>query len=146
MGGRHTGGSALLHAPPWSLAPAAPQQSSGPPAHPPLLCPTPTFCLPGTPPPPPPSAADPFTPPKLRPGYLTDKAGADLATLRSGVHWARDLASSGPRSEFLEGELFPGSQGERQGDQAGRAGAGVPAAAPPRSRPRAGAMQVSLSQ
>ncbi|PSC67760.1 glucose-methanol-choline oxidoreductase [Micractinium conductrix] len=54
--------------------------------------------------------ADPFTPPKLRPGYLTDKAGADLATLRSGVHWARDLASSGPLSEFLEGELFPGSQ------------------------------------
>lgn len=31
---------------------------------------------------------------------------------RAGVHWARDLASSGPLSEFLSGELFPGSKGE----------------------------------
>lgn len=33
----------------------------------------------------PPNAADPFDTPKLETGYLTDAAGADLATLRCGV-------------------------------------------------------------
>ncbi|KAL4424367.1 hypothetical protein ABPG75_001668 [Micractinium tetrahymenae] len=55
-------------------------------------------------------SADPFDAPKLETGYLTDAAGADLATLRVGVHWARDLASSGPLSEYVNGELFPGSK------------------------------------
>ncbi|KAI7844723.1 hypothetical protein COHA_001810 [Chlorella ohadii] len=54
-------------------------------------------------------SADPFDAPKLSPGYLTDAAGADLATLRSGVHWARELARQGPLAEYLSGELFPGS-------------------------------------
>jgi choline dehydrogenase-like flavoprotein len=56
-------------------------------------------------------SADPFAPPRLSPGYLTDGEGADLATLRSGVHWARDLARRAPLADFLEGELFPGSGG-----------------------------------
>lgn len=56
-------------------------------------------------------AADPFAPPKLSPGYLTDKDGADLATLRKGIHWARDVARSSALSEYLDGELFPGSGG-----------------------------------
>nr|7AV4_AAA Chain AAA, Fatty acid photodecarboxylase, chloroplastic [Chlorella variabilis] len=54
-------------------------------------------------------SADPFAPPKLSPGYLTDKDGADLATLRKGIHWARDVARSSALSEYLDGELFPGS-------------------------------------
>lgn len=64
------------------------------------------------PPYPAPTAADPFDAPKLSPGYLTDAAGADLATLREGVHWARRLAAAGPLAEYLGGELFPGSAGE----------------------------------
>ena len=76
-----------------------------------VSAPTPTPTPTPLPPPSPPPAADPFTPPRLIPGYLTDAAGADLATLRAGVRWGRELAACSPLSEYLEEELFPGTAG-----------------------------------
>lgn len=58
------------------------------------------------------NSADPFTPPRLSPGYLTDAAGADMATLRAGVRWGRELAANAPLNEYLEEELFPGTAAE----------------------------------
>lgn len=52
---------------------------------------------------------DPFNSPKLNPGYFTDKNGEDLATLRAGVRWTRDIARCDALGEYIDGELFPGA-------------------------------------
>jgi hypothetical protein len=54
-------------------------------------------------------SSDPFAPPRLETGYLTDAGGADLATLRHGIKLARDIAATSTFAEFLDGELFPGA-------------------------------------
>ena len=54
---------------------------------------------------------DPFEFPAVSSGYLTDAAGADMATLKHGIALARDLAASAAFKDYVEGpegELFPG--------------------------------------
>ena len=53
-------------------------------------------------------SADPWDAPVLDPGFLTDKAGEDAATLRAGIAIARDLASQPAFSGLIEGEAHPG--------------------------------------
>ena len=52
---------------------------------------------------------DPFCPPHVETGYLTDAQGADLETLSDGLALARRLASTGAFAEYLDKELFPGA-------------------------------------
>ena len=52
---------------------------------------------------------DPFDSPLIDSGYLTDKEGRDMATLKNGIEIARKIASTGVMSSILEGELFPGA-------------------------------------
>lgn len=55
---------------------------------------------------------DPFDAPAVQTGYLTDPAGADLATLKHGIALARRLAAAPAFADWLQpsnGELFPGS-------------------------------------
>ena len=52
---------------------------------------------------------DPFDSPLIVPGYLTDRDGRDMATLKNGIELARKIASTGTMSSVLDGELFPGA-------------------------------------
>lgn len=51
--------------------------------------------------------SNPETAPKVRTGYLSDPAGADLATLRAGIELLRDLAGRPAFARHVEGELSP---------------------------------------
>lgn len=53
-------------------------------------------------------SADPFDTPVLDPGFLSDAAGADAATLRAGVRIARDLAATPAFEGMVEAEVHPG--------------------------------------
>lgn len=52
---------------------------------------------------------DPFDDPSIETGYLNDPMGVDLSTLTHGIKLARNIASTGAFAEYLEGELFPGT-------------------------------------
>eukprot|EP00887_Chlorella_sp_A99_P006628 scaffold3.g6628.t1 len=54
-------------------------------------------------------SGDAFEDPLLAAGYLSDKEGRDLATLKAGIKLARQLAATKAFGEYLEGELFPGA-------------------------------------
>lgn len=57
-------------------------------------------------------SADPFDAPAVQTGYLTDPAGADLATLKAGIALARRIAAAPAFTDWLDpaaGELFPGA-------------------------------------
>jgi choline dehydrogenase-like flavoprotein len=55
-------------------------------------------------------------PPKIDLGYLSDKDGADLQTLREGLRLSRKLAATDAWSALLEDEMHPG-QSVQQDDQ-----------------------------
>ncbi|CAL8465624.1 g5160 [Coccomyxa elongata] len=52
---------------------------------------------------------DPWDAPKLDIGYLTDKEGADLATLRSGIKLSREIAAQPAFAPYVADELHPGA-------------------------------------
>jgi len=52
---------------------------------------------------------DPFDSPLIESGYLTDRDGRDMATLKNGIELARKIASTGTMSSVLDGEIFPGA-------------------------------------
>jgi fatty acid photodecarboxylase len=54
------------------------------------------------------SSPDPWDAPLLNPGFLSDAAGADAATLRAGVRIARDLAATPAFESLIESEVHPG--------------------------------------
>jgi len=54
-------------------------------------------------------SSSPWDAPLFDPAFLSDEAGADAATLRSGLRLARDLASAPALEKLLDEELHPGS-------------------------------------
>ena len=54
------------------------------------------------------ASPDPWDAPVVDPGYLSDPAGADAATLRAGVRLARSIAGQGPLAELIDAEVHPG--------------------------------------
>ncbi|EIE18382.1 alcohol oxidase [Coccomyxa subellipsoidea C-169] len=52
---------------------------------------------------------DPWDAPKLDIGFLTDKEGADLATLRSGIKLSREIAAEPAFGAYVGNELHPGA-------------------------------------
>ena len=47
-------------------------------------------------------------PPKIDLGYLNDRMGADIRTLREGIRLSREVADTKAFSELLEDEMHPG--------------------------------------
>jgi choline dehydrogenase-like flavoprotein len=54
------------------------------------------------------ASPDPWDAPSVDPGYLSDPAGADAATLRAGVRLAREIAGQAALAGLVDGEVHPG--------------------------------------
>jgi choline dehydrogenase len=57
-------------------------------------------------------SADPFEPPAIRPGYLSDAGGHDLRRLIAGLHLTRRILRTPPLRACLGAELAPGAQAD----------------------------------
>jgi choline dehydrogenase len=58
-------------------------------------------------------SADPLAPPAIRPGYLSDPDGADLAVLVHGLKLARRIVQAPALQDWAGAELGPGPQARR---------------------------------
>lgn len=47
--------------------------------------------------------------PAININYLTDKEGADMATLKAGIQMSREMTSGPAFSKYVEAEYFPGA-------------------------------------
>jgi choline dehydrogenase-like flavoprotein len=54
-------------------------------------------------------SADPAAHPAIRPGYLSDAEGRDLALLLEGARLSREIFAQAPFAPYRGGEIFPGS-------------------------------------
>jgi choline dehydrogenase-like flavoprotein len=54
-------------------------------------------------------SSDPFSMPAININYLTDKEGADMATLKAGIQMSREMTSGAAFAKYVEAEYFPGA-------------------------------------
>jgi len=61
-------------------------------------------------------SADPAAHPAIRPNYLGDAEGHDLAMLIEGARLSREIFAQAPFAPYRGGEIFPGSEARTDAD------------------------------
>jgi choline dehydrogenase-like flavoprotein len=61
-------------------------------------------------------SADPAQPAAIRPNYLSDAEGRDLATMLEGARLSRELFAQAPFAPYRGEEIFPGAAAQSEAD------------------------------